>query len=74
MHVLTGDAPAWWSAHVGRSGVPMRCSVSVSVFEDQAGLTEGARLLGHWETEQQTGWLPDPPEVMTGEVVVQKGM
>lgn len=41
---------------------------TVSVFEDQAGAEESTRSAADWVRQNLAELLPDPPEVMTGEV------
>jgi hypothetical protein len=41
---------------------------TVSVFEDQAGAEESVRLASDWVRQNMAELLPDPPEVMAGEV------
>ena len=48
--------------------------VSVTVFEDQAGLAAAQPLIDSSIAEQLTSVLPRPPEVIAGEVIVQRGM
>ena len=47
---------------------------SVSVFETSATLVAAGRLVGQWVAEGLAALLPSRPQVLTGEVVVQKGM
>ena len=47
---------------------------SVSVFETRATLAAADRLVEQWLTEDLAALLPCRPHVITGEVVVQKGM
>jgi hypothetical protein len=44
-------------------------AVTISVFEDQAGAIEGARLAENWVNENLTSTFPNPPEVTSGDVV-----
>ena len=41
---------------------------SVSVFEDQAGAEESDRRAAEWVREQVASLLPNPPELIAGEV------
>ena len=45
---------------------------SVSVFEDQAGAEESTRKAGDYIRRNMASLLPDPPEVLQGEVVAQE--
>ena len=48
--------------------------VSVNVFEDRAGLEAGHRFMVQWVAEHLTALLPRPPQIIAGEVIVQRGM
>jgi hypothetical protein len=48
--------------------------VGVSIFEDEAGLAEDTALLGHSPTQQDGMLSPRPTRIVSGEVVVQKGL
>lgn len=48
--------------------------VSVSIFEDKAGLAEADRLVGTLLAEHLDIRLPGHREVTTGEVVFQRGL
>ena len=41
---------------------------SVSVFEDRAGAEESTRMAADWIRENMASLLPEPPEVLQGEV------
>ncbi len=43
---------------------------SVSVFEDRAGAEESTRAAGKWIREHIADWVPNPPTVIQGEVVI----
>ena len=43
---------------------------SVSVFEDRAGAEESTRMAADWIRQNMASLVPDPPEVLEGEVVV----
>jgi hypothetical protein len=45
---------------------------SVSVFEDRAGAEESTRVAGDYISENMASLVPDPPEVLQGEVVAQE--
>ena len=45
---------------------------TVSVFEDQAGAEESTRKAGDYIRRNMASLLPDPPEVLQGEVVAQE--
>jgi hypothetical protein len=45
---------------------------TVSVFEDQAGAEESTRKAGDYIRQNMASLLPDPPEVLQGEVVAQE--
>ena len=42
--------------------------VTVSVFEDRAGAEESTRMAENWIRQNAASLLPDPPEVLQGEV------
>jgi hypothetical protein len=48
--------------------------VFVTVFDDPTTLAAADQLIVRWVAEQLTPLLPRPPEVITGEVIVQRGM
>jgi hypothetical protein len=48
--------------------------VGVSVFEDEAGLAADTSLSPQWPVEQDSSIAPGQVHVMSGEVVVQKGL
>jgi hypothetical protein len=48
--------------------------VSVTVFDDRTNLEAADQLIGRWVAEHLTALLPRPPEVIAGEVIVQRGM
>ena len=41
---------------------------SVSVFDDQAGAEESTRMAADWIRQNMASLLPNPPEVLEGEV------
>lgn len=41
---------------------------TVSVFEDEAGAEESARMAAEWVRQNLAALLPDPPEVTAAEV------
>ncbi len=41
---------------------------TVSVFEDQAGAEESIRMAADWTRQNMASLLPNPPEVLQGEV------
>jgi hypothetical protein len=41
---------------------------TVSVFEDRAGAEESTRMAADWIRQNMASLLPDPPEVLQGEV------
>ena len=43
---------------------------SVSVFDDQAGAEESTRMAADWIRQNMASLVPNPPEVLQGEVVV----
>jgi hypothetical protein len=45
---------------------------TVSVFEDQAGAEESTRKAGDYIRRNMASLLPNPPEVLQGEVVAQE--
>jgi hypothetical protein len=42
--------------------------VSVSIFEDRAGAEESNRIAAEWVGHNLAAMLPNPPEVIVGEV------
>ncbi|MGD9890898.1 MAG: hypothetical protein AB7R89_11710 [Dehalococcoidia bacterium] len=48
--------------------------VSVTVFDDPTGLAAADQFIDRWVAEHLAAVLPRPPEVITGEVIVQRGM
>ncbi len=46
-------------------------AVSVSVFEDRAGAEESTRQAGEWVQTNLPDMAATPPEVSSGEVVIQ---
>jgi hypothetical protein len=48
--------------------------VSINVFEDRTDLEAADRLVEGWVAEHLAASLPHPPEVIAGEVIVQRGM
>jgi hypothetical protein len=47
-------------------------TISVNVFTDRAGAEESVRAAAEWVRRNVASLLPNPPEVMTGEVVVHQ--
>lgn len=48
--------------------------VSVTVFDDPTDLAAADQFIVRWVAEQLAAVLSRPPEVITGEVIVQRGM
>jgi hypothetical protein len=48
--------------------------VSINVFEGRTALEAADQLVGGWMAEHLAAALPHPPEVIAGEVIVQRGM
>lgn len=48
--------------------------VSVNVFDDRTNLAAADQLIVRWVAEHLTALLPRPPEIIAGEVIVQRGM
>ena len=48
--------------------------VSVNVFDDRTSLEAADQIIVRWVAEHLTALLPRPPEVIAGEVIVQRGM
>ena len=48
--------------------------VSVTVFDDPTALAAADQFIGRWVAEHLPAVLPRPPAVITGEVIVQRGM
>ncbi len=60
------DAPgflAYYALDAGNGTV-----ASVSVFESQAGAEEANRMVADWIRQEVTPMLPNPPEVIAGQV------
>jgi hypothetical protein len=47
---------------------------TISFFETEAELAAADRLVAAWVAEHLTTLLPRPPQVIGGEVVVQRGL
>ena len=45
---------------------------SISVFEDRAGAEESTRMAADWRRQNMASLIPNPPEVLEGEVVVHE--
>lgn len=43
---------------------------SVGVFKDRAGAEESTRAAGKWIRENIADWIPNPPTVIQGEIVI----
>jgi quinol monooxygenase YgiN len=48
--------------------------VFVTVFDDPADLAAADQFIDRWVAEHLTALLSPPPEVIVGEVIVQRGM
>ena len=48
--------------------------VSINVFEGRTDLEAADQLVGGWMAEHLAASLPQPSEVIAGEVIVQRGM
>ena len=48
--------------------------ISITVFETQTDLVEANQFAEGWAAEHLTGWSSDPPQIITGEIIVQHGM
>lgn len=48
--------------------------IAISVFETRAEFEAAERLSESWGGDQAVARVPYPPQVTTGEVIVQKGM
>ena len=48
--------------------------VSICVFEDRTDLDAAGQIVGAEQGHQRAETLPNPTEVITGEVIVQRGM
>jgi hypothetical protein len=48
--------------------------VSVTVFDDPTDLAVADQFIIRWVAEHLAAVLPRPPEVIAGEVIVQRGM
>ena len=49
-------------------------SIAITVFETQTDLAEANQFAEVWVVEQLIGWLSSPPQITTGEIIVQHGM
>ena len=45
---------------------------SISVFEDRAGAEESTRMAADWRRQNMASLIPNPPEVLEGEVVAHE--
>jgi hypothetical protein len=45
---------------------------SISVFEDRAGVEESTRMAADWRRQNMASLIPNPPEVLEGEVVANE--
>ena len=45
---------------------------SISVFEDRAGAEESTRMAADWRRQNMASLIPNPPEVLEGEVFVHE--
>jgi hypothetical protein len=48
--------------------------VSVNVFDDPTTLAAADKLIVRWVAQHLAALLPRPPNVIAGEVIVQRGM
>jgi hypothetical protein len=48
--------------------------VAVTVFDNPTDLAAADQLIDRWVAEHLAALLPRPPEVIAGEVIVQRGM
>jgi hypothetical protein len=48
--------------------------VSINVFEDRTELVAADQIVAEWVAQYLVALLPRPPEVIGGEVIVQRGM
>jgi heme-degrading monooxygenase HmoA len=48
--------------------------IFVTVFETHIELVEANQFAEAWAAEQLSGWSSRPPQVTTGEIIVQHGM
>lgn len=48
--------------------------ITVTVFETHTDLVEANQFAEVWAAEQLTGWSSGPPQITTGEIIVQHGM
>ncbi len=60
------DAPGFLAYYALESGGGS--VTSVSIFEDEAGVEESNRRAADWVRENLASMLPNPPEVIAGEV------
>jgi heme-degrading monooxygenase HmoA len=51
-----------------------RIGISITIFETRAELEAADADLVTWAAEHLAGWLAGPPQITSGEVVVQRGM
>jgi quinol monooxygenase YgiN len=64
------DAPGFLAYYALDSGSDT--ITSVSVFEDEAGAEESNRRAADWVGENLAAMLPNPPEIIAGEVKTQE--
>jgi hypothetical protein len=58
----------WYGVDLGSGGL-----ASVTVCQHQAGADESVRVAAAWVRENIARWAPNPPTVITGEVIVDAG-
>jgi hypothetical protein len=69
---LLSQAPGFISYAVLDSGCA--ALTSISVFETQAELEQGNRMVARWVAEHLAVALPHPPRITSGEVILQRGI
>ncbi len=65
---IVKDAPGFLAYYALDSGGGT--VTSISVFEDQAGTEESTRRATDWVRQNLASMLPNPPEIISGEVGV----
>ena len=64
------DADGFLACYVLNAGAGK--IATVSVFEDQAGAEESIRTAADWIRQNLAALLPNPPEIIAGEVVAHE--
>jgi heme-degrading monooxygenase HmoA len=58
---------AWYLVDAGKDTL-----IAVSIFKDQAGAQESTKRAAQWIKQNLAALIPNPPEIASGAVLVQK--